>query len=59
MSVQKCIENPWNYKTKNRWIQKRKKNNVFYNISWQNEQDKSKKSHGVEIQKSEKPTNNT
>ena len=51
---------PMEFWQTNRKIQNWKKtNSVFYNINWQNEQDKSKKSHGVEIQKSKKPTNNT
>ena len=52
---------PWKtmvFEKQNRWIQNWK-NSVFYTINWQNEQDKLKTSHEVEIQKLKNPINKT
>ena len=57
MSMQQCLENLSGF-AKHRKIQGRKKD-VFYNVNLQNEQDKTNKSHGIEIQKPKTPTNNT
>ena len=61
MSGQNCLENQRFYDKRNAniKIEKKKKNSVFYNINWQNEQDKSNKSHEVEIKKLKNPINNT
>ena len=54
MSVQKCREKQW-FLRKQIVEFKIQKNNVFYRIHCQNEQNKSKKSHEIEIQKLKTP----